>query len=226
MSLSTFFDLVKHGPFSDSGLFNPWRDFDPEYDVSSEAPIRRYDHLKRYMESRQETAKYLLIAEAPGYCGAKFSGLAMTSERDLLANNMDLFGDSHFFPGVKHRTSKKLSRLKNEHGMLERTATIVWSSAFAVGLKGADFVLWNSLAFHPYGKSRLSNRSPANDEVLKNRKILEHFLDAFPGRPIIAIGNVCRDTMKTLGIEVTHVRHPSFGGATEFRAGLERIVNG
>ena len=107
MSLDRFFDAVRSGPLcSDkSSLFNPWVDFDADNDLSSSSPAHRFEHLQAYMRERESSARFLLIAEAPGYCGCKFSGLAMTSERALLASDQDLL-DSHYFLGPKHRTSK------------------------------------------------------------------------------------------------------------------------
>lgn len=66
------------------GVFNPWRDVDPLHDQSAKSPEIRADHLVRYLTERIDLADNVLIAEAPGYQGCHFSGIAMTSERILL----------------------------------------------------------------------------------------------------------------------------------------------
>jgi hypothetical protein len=47
--------------------------------------------------------------------------------------------------------------------------------------------------------------------------VLRAFLDIFPERPILAVGQLCQRTLASLNITALAVRHPSYGGATEFR---------
>lgn len=61
-------------------VFNPWRDFDEANDFSTDAPILRAKHLRCYLEQRLKTTRLVLVAEAPSWRGAKFTGIAMTSE--------------------------------------------------------------------------------------------------------------------------------------------------
>jgi len=55
-------------------VFNPWRDFDPQLDVSKEAPKWRREQLAKYLETRLGQSSYVIIAEAMGYQGGRFSG--------------------------------------------------------------------------------------------------------------------------------------------------------
>jgi hypothetical protein len=68
------------------GIFNPWGESDTHHDIGDEAPRIRLDHLRRYLRERLE-APYLLIAEALGYQGGHFSGIAMTRSRQMIAYN-------------------------------------------------------------------------------------------------------------------------------------------
>ena len=70
-------------------VFNPWVDYDEKHDKNEHAPELRQKNLKKYLLAR-ENAKYILIAEAPGYQGCHFSGIPMTSERLILTNNNSL----------------------------------------------------------------------------------------------------------------------------------------
>ena len=226
MSLDKFFDAVLTGPqYQDrSYLFNPWADFDSDNDLSPASPSYRFEHLQAYIREREKSARFLLVAEAPGYCGCKFSGLAMTSERALLASEQDLL-DCHYFRGPKHRTSQFSPALKNKDGMLERTATIVWGKMMSAGLRPHEFVLWNAFAWHPHlPGNRLTNRAPTKEEKAGGKGALRAFLEAFPGRTVLAIGEHSQGLLGELGIEFHKLRHPSHGGATIFREGVEALL--
>ncbi|AOF83771.1 hypothetical protein BSY238_328 [Methyloversatilis sp. RAC08] len=208
-------------------MFNPWGDHDPTHDLSPEAPQIRADHLHRYLAARLGRARVLLIAEAPSYSGAKFSGMAMTSERDVLARGAAGHGDDCFddyFDGGFRRTSRELPQLKNREGMLERTASIVWGAMRDQNWPARDFVLWNAVAYHPHLPGQpLTNRAPSMTERRALRPLLEQFLALFPGVPRMAIGRICQASLADMGIEALPARHPSYGGAPEFRAAVSAL---
>lgn len=204
-------------------MFNPWGDHDPVDHAGPDAPALRADHLARYLAARLGRARVLLIAEAPSYSGAKFSGMAMTSERDVLAAQLIGHG-SDYFEGPFRRTSRPLPVLKNTDGMLERTASIVWSAMTGHGWAATDFVLWNAVAYHPHERGRpLTNRAPSTTERRALRPLLEQFLALFPGVPRMAIGRVCQQSLADMGIDALPARHPSYGGAPEFRAAVAAL---
>ena len=60
--------------------FNPWKDTDLRYEVENASSIRK-EQLHDYLSRRVGKAKLLLIAEACGYQGGHFTGIAMTCER-------------------------------------------------------------------------------------------------------------------------------------------------
>ena len=80
------------------------------------ALLRR--RLRVYLESRRR-ARLLLVGEAPGYRGARVSGLPFTSERQLTGS-----------------------------GPAEATATIVRETLEALGI-AADTLCWNVVPTHP-----------------------------------------------------------------------------
>ena len=103
-----FVDLLQeHG--SNGLVGNPWADCDRDFDIDRRAPRHRSNHLRAYLNARLNTAEALLIAEAPGYQGAKFSGIPMTCERTLLGRRKkprvspgDVFDETI----ERHRTSR------------------------------------------------------------------------------------------------------------------------
>ena len=64
-------------------VFNPWADTNPDYEIENAVILRRRQ-LETYLSRRLSAAKLLLIAEACGYQGGHFTGIAMTCERMIL----------------------------------------------------------------------------------------------------------------------------------------------
>jgi uracil-DNA glycosylase len=87
------------------------------YREGPRAPLLR-ERLVRYLDERAG-APILLVAEAPGYRGARVSGIPLTSERQLT--------------GV---------------GPAEATATIVHRVLGELGL-ASEILLWNTVPTHP-----------------------------------------------------------------------------
>jgi uracil-DNA glycosylase len=104
------------------------------YNQYARSPLRR-ERLSRYLQERSD-ASILLVGEAAGYNGARVSGIAFTSERQLT-------GD----------------------GPAELSATIVHRTLAELGIAD-DVLLWNVVPTHPHrpGLPR-SNRRPTPAEV-------------------------------------------------------------
>jgi hypothetical protein len=215
-----FVDLLQ-GYRSNGSVSNPWVDRDPDFD-RDHAPRDRTDYLRAYFNARLNTAEALLIAEAPGYQGAKFSGIAMTCERTLLGyrpgvSRLDVFDETI----ERHRTSRPpeaSSQAVRQCGFCEPTAAYVWPAI--AGELSKKIVLWNIFGFHPHKDvSTLTNRTPKDTEIRSNRHVLEAFLRLFPDLPILSIGKKSEECLKEWGSrhELSFARHPANGGGTIFR---------
>lgn len=211
------------------GVFRPWTDCTAGIDDGPDAPDIRLSHLRAYLAPRVAAAELVLVAEAVGYQGARFSGIPMTCERTLLGAKPRVPAES-VFAGPKRRTSAPAiarSAAERAGGFCEPTATIVWTTLLDLGVAPERFVLWNSFAFHPHRPGEpLSNRTPTDREVAEQAPVLDAFLALFPGRPVIAVGETARRRMGDSGIAALPVRHPANGGATAFRDGVKRILRG
>ena len=217
--IEAFIQSLKNAPASQR-IFNPWYDFDSENEASHEGAKIRRKHLQLYFEQRRQSARYLIIAEAVGYQGAHFSGIAMTSERILLGHQHH----NNILPSYvfKHHLPQQTSQPQRwPQGFTEPTATIVWRSLLEFGLDPYSFVLWNAVPWHPYNpqhpKNQLSNRSPTSLEMEHSKPFLQAFLKLFPQGQPLAIGKKSVAMLESMGVTCPAVRHPAHGGASRFR---------
>ena len=103
-------------------------------------------------------------------------------------------------------------------GPAEATATIVRRTLAELGLE-QETLCWNVVPTHPHRPARSdTNRPPTHAEVEASRPFLRELAR---GRTVVAVGRVAQAVL-----EAPYVRHPSHGGATEFRAGLLRFAAG
>lgn len=211
-----------------SAVFNPWRDVDPEHDIGTQSPETRAEHLVRYLSERAGRARLVLCAEALGYQGGHFSGIAMTSERILLGHLAKKgITAADVIAGGGRRTSQVTTKTP-ALGANEPTATIVWGALKKAGLDTRDVVLWNAFAPHPMQApdAWLTNRKPTPQELKLGRPLLERFFEMFPGARTVAIGRVSEEILGDMGVQVAaQVRHPANGGANAFREGVSSLLS-
>jgi hypothetical protein len=100
-------------------------------------------------------------------------------------------------------------------GPAEASATIVHRVLAELGLE-ESVLLWNVVPTHPGTVS--SNRTPTRAEI---RAGLPFAQELARGRRVLAVGRLAE-----AALGAPYVRHPSHGGATEFRAGLLRFRSG
>lgn len=204
-------------------LFNPWFQGDSN-DRSEDAPKVRRQQLVHYLTSRIARANYLLIAEAAGYQGARFTGIAMTSERILLGHDPEVQCSSLVLPDLPPmQTSNPGLKPK---GFAEPTATVVWRTLLELRVNPLDVVLWNAVPWHPYDPEEgcLSNREPTPEEMNASLCHLREFLDLFPSAQPVAIGKVSEQLLAACGRTVPSVRHPARGGAKKFKEGISQVL--
>jgi hypothetical protein len=222
--LDAFLDALRDAP--DGPLFNPWYQVDRDHDLGPESPQIRLSQLRHYLESRR-TPRVLLIAEALGYQGGHFTGMAMTSERILLGHQKHRgITAEHVLPGLKPRRTS-IPEVQ-EKGFNEPTATIVCGAVVSMGVPTTDVVHWNAVPWHPYkpDKGLLTNRTPKPAELAAAAPLLKQFLELYPDAAPVAVGRKCEAVMADLGVTpAACVRHPANGGAPKFRAQLADFLS-
>jgi uracil-DNA glycosylase len=103
-------------------------------------------------------------------------------------------------------------------GPAEATATIVRRTLAELGLE-AETLCWNVVPTHPHRPGRPhTNRRPTRVEIEAAKPFLEQLAR---GRTVLAVGRLAQATL-----DAPYLRHPSRGGAAEFRAGLLRFRSG
>jgi len=201
--------LIELLPAGVSGLFNPWRER-CLHDAAGNDPAQKLARLALHLDCDPE---FILVGEAPGYAGCRYSGIAFTSERLLTE------GAIPRIPALSGRLSTR--RLP----FSEPSATIVWKTLYRLGIAERT-ILWNAVQLHPYKKDLpWSNRTPTTDEVALGAPSMLRLLAAFPNAKIIAVGKKSDELLKCMNIvPLAAVRHPANGGAGQFATGLAALI--
>ena len=142
--------------YSGSLVHNPWGEVNPDLEIVTKgfdaAQVRR-DNLVAYLLPRLGRAKVFVVAEAVGYQGGRFTGIAITCERMLLDKHKTIRAKD-VTPIRLERTSSPTSSLlkgtQQKDGFNEPTDTVVWSAIVEKGIDPYDTLLWNIFPFHPH----------------------------------------------------------------------------
>src|ERR1700726_1653074 len=131
-----FMENVVFTEASTATLFNQYSDVAPGLDKAAAIGIRRAN-LNSYCSSFTRRPTTLLVGEAPGPKGCRFSGVPFTSEEQLVA---------HTLPFKGRQSSNRATPYK------ESSATTFWAAM--KGFEARAFA-WNCVPFHPHEKDEL-----------------------------------------------------------------------
>lgn len=189
-------------------VFNPYSDHCALHDRTDGAQVRKRNlvHcLEAAIEARVDT---IWIARDLGYRGGRRTGVPLTDEVHLTSASTLLGGIA-------------LDRATHGPAIAERTAAVVWRVLSRVG---APVVLWNVFPLHPHeADDPLSNRCHTRAEREATWPFLLALIDMIAPRRIVAIGRDAALALSGIDVPVMTVRHPSYGGQTEFIAGVHAI---
>jgi uracil-DNA glycosylase len=182
--------------------FNQYADEGPD-DLPGAAAIR-LANLRAYIDERAG-ADVVCLGEAGGYQGMRWSGIAFTSERDLLR-----WGPPYAVTCAARRWS-------------EPSGTIVHK---VLGELGAErrVILWNTVPTHPHRPGEpLSNRRPTTAEVEAGAPLAMRLVELVQPRIVVAVGRIAESVLPP---GTTYVRHPANAGGPAFREGMRAILGG
>lgn len=183
--------------------FNFLRDEVPDLDREDGAAVRRAN-LAHYLASRAG-AEVVAVGEAAGYRGARWSGIAFTSERTLASW------------GAPYQPSSLRA-----DGWPEPSATIVHGVLDELGAE-ERVLLWNAVPTHPHRpREPLTNRRPTVAEIEAGREYTRRLLDLVRPREVVAVGRVAASILDE---DTVCLRHPANAGAAEFAAGMRRLLS-
>lgn len=166
------------------------------------APAIRLANLRHYLDERKG-ADVVAVGEAAGYQGMRWSGIAFTSEFDLLR-----WGDPY------RRSSRRPRPWKEPSG------TIVHGVLEELGAE-KRVILWNTVPTHPHLRDKpLSNRRPTREEITAGTAFVERLVAIIQPDRLIGIGRIACAALPG----ASYVRHPAQAGATAFRQGMREAL--
>lgn len=191
--------------------FNFYLDEDLRFDLPGAARLRQ-QNLYHYFASFPAVPPVLVVGEAAGWHGARFSGVPFTSEALLLGGGLPFTGQQTSHRNIPHS---------------ESTATVFWG---VMKSHFPKFLTWNIFPLHPREDTsveRIINRRPSQEEIRLTLPLLLEMLTVLKPRRLIAVGKVAYETLQELepdhGWVTQYVRHPSYGGKQDFTHGLQRL---
>jgi hypothetical protein len=183
-------------------VFNPYSDRCTVYDLA-DAPLRRSKALLELLETAVTTEiDALWIGRDLGHRGGRRTGLALTDEVHLTIHAT--------------RWNISIDRATTGSIVAERTAAVIWSM---LALVSAPVFLWNVFPLHPHEPGDpFSNRSHRPHERAVGEALLAELVGMLRPRRLVAIGNDAAKVAFRLAAitEVVQVRHPSYGGQSDF----------
>lgn len=183
-------------------VFNPYTDCCAVHDQRY-APRQRSAMLLSILEVAQlSEVDAIWIGRDLGYRGGRRTGLALTD-------------DVHFECHAA-RWGLPAKRPTKGQAVTERTAAVIWSVLECVT---QPVFLWNVFPFHPHeAGDDFTNRAHSAKERRVGEEILKQLILLIRPRRLIAIGNDAFASAQFLfpKHDVIKLRHPSYGGQTEF----------
>ncbi len=197
--------VTRLAAFQFENVFNPYAEACADHD-EDDAPAIRRQNLSRVLDAALATGvDSIWIARDLGYRGGRRTGLALTDEVHLAAH-AGLFDLA------------PLARSTRGPAVGERTAKIIWQ---ALGALNRPVFLWNVFPLHPHERDDpLSNRCHSRAERQACRPLLAWLLETLQPKSVLAIGRDAQLALADLGVTAHQVRHPSYGGQTEFLDGV------
>lgn len=200
MTLHPFVESIAKLRIED--CFNPYVDRCEVHD-RDDAPSRRARALSEILgRATSEPIDSIWIGRDLGYRGGRRTGLALTD-------------DAHIEAHAK-RWNFTAERATVGSIVVERTAAVIWSALDQID---TSVFLWNVFPLHPHEPDKpFTNRQHNARERRAGEELLNTLVSLLKPARIVALGNNAAAAAIRISdaIPVLCVRHPSYGGQTQF----------
>jgi hypothetical protein len=199
ISAAHFIAAVRRLTFENA--FNPYADRCAVHDKQG-APAKRCDALRDILEAAASAGVHSVwIGRDLGYRGGRRTGLALTDDVHVSAH-----GERW---GIATDRSTKGQPVK------ERTAALAWSVLDEIEL---PVFLWNVFPLHPHDPGQpFTNRSHRSAERAAGEELLSELLALLRPERVVALGgDAARSAERLAPGRAVRVRHPSYGGQSDF----------
>lgn len=196
--------------FSLDNVFNPYADTCPVHDRAGAAASRR-KNLKTYLQAVSDLGTDTIwMGRDLGYRGGRRTGLALTDEFHLCEM-------TRVYPGCESQQATR------GPAIAERTAAEIWAVLKAIDIPP---LLWNVFPFHPHEPGNpFTNRKFSAKELALVDELNSELFSWLRIRKIIAIGQDAAHYASRFGLPIETIRHPSYGGVRDFRAGMAKLYD-
>jgi len=191
--------------------FNPYANRCPIHDKPA-APQKRAEVLLGMLNAASNCeVDSIWIGRDLGYRGGRRTGLALTDDVHIAAH--------------AKRWGVSVDRPTKGQPIAERTAAVIWTVLEQIE---ESIFLWNVFPLHPHEhEDPFSNRSHNARERAAGEDILAELIKLLEPKRIVAIGNDAAKSVARIapGREAVQVRHPSYGGQTEFLTQIRSLYH-
>ena len=204
MKIHPFIEAVASLQFED--CFNPYSDRCEVHD-RRDPPRRRAAALSAMLRRATEApVDAIWIGRDLGYRGGRRTGLALTD-------------DVHMVQHVKRWDLDLVAeRPTIGSAIAERTAAAIWGMLEHID---ARIFLWNVFPLHPHESGEpFTNRQHNAHERRAGEELLQQLIALLKPSRVVAIGNDAAAAARRIAnaVPVICVRHPSYGGQTQFQS--------
>lgn len=206
--------LIAHP--SSPTVFNQYRDAEGDLDVPDAASVRRAN-LRNYLAQATASARALVVGEAAGPWGCRFSGVPFTGEQQLLG----LLGSSFPFRGEQSSKQPPARPVRLASPYMSASSEAFWEAMLPYQ---DQFVAWDAFPLHPHKRDdALTVRNPTKGEVRQFAEAMRLLVEYVKPELTVAVGRKAEEGLATLGVSAHYVRHPSRGGQAAFTAGMRSL---